>query len=230
MSQINKIRNKTTEELKQLISECTSKQEILRKLDINIKNAQALKLLITFIANNQIDITHHCMGNPLYKRYSEEIIQQMVDKSICWTDLMKMMGIRFSGNNIVTVKKLIKHYQIDTSHFDSKKAASQNNSGTRTLEDIFCKNSTAVRGTVKNRIINKNLMPYKCSGPNCTITNEWNNQPIMLHLEHKNGIGNDNRLENLCFLCPNCHSQTATFAGRNMIGKKRAKDGSFIQS
>jgi 5-methylcytosine-specific restriction endonuclease McrA len=35
-------------------------------------------------------------------------------------------------------------------------------------------------------------------------------------LHHINGDGRDNRLENLQFLCPNCHSQTENFAGRNV--------------
>jgi len=228
MTEIDKIRMKPVSELTLLISECTSKQEILRRLGINIKNAQALKYLINFIASHEINISHHCMGNPLHKRYSKETIQQLANESICWTDLMKHMDIRFSGNNIQTVRKLIKHYKTDVSHFDARKAAAQNNSGTRSYDDIFCENSTALRPTVKSRILSLNLIPYKCSGPQCTITDTWNGQPIVLHLEHINGVGNDNRLDNLCFLCPNCHSQTSTYAGRNVQGKKRAVDGSFI--
>ena len=43
----------------------------------------------------------------------------------------------------------------------------------------------------------------------------WNNKEIVLQLEHKNGNNTDNRLQNLEFLCPSCHSQTSTFTGRN---------------
>ena len=46
----------------------------------------------------------------------------------------------------------------------------------------------------------------------------WNGKKLVLQLEHKNGIHNDHRVENLCFLCPNCHSQTDTYSGKN-IGK-----------
>lgn len=49
----------------------------------------------------------------------------------------------------------------------------------------------------------------------------WNGQPLVLQLEHKNGINNDNRLENLAFICPNCHSQTPTYAGRNSVGMRK---------
>jgi hypothetical protein len=45
--------------------------------------------------------------------------------------------------------------------------------------------------------------------------NEWNNKPIVLELEHKDGNSENNLEENLCCLCPNCHSQTATYKSKN---------------
>ena len=57
---------------------------------------------------------------------------------------------------------------------------------------------------------------YHCA--ECGI-NEWRGRPLRLHLDHINGISNDNRFENLRLVCPNCHSQTDTYCGRNR--KKR---------
>jgi 5-methylcytosine-specific restriction endonuclease McrA len=70
----------------------------------------------------------------------------------------------------------------------------------------------ATRASVRKRIIQENLIPYKCD--ECKIS-EWNGQKLSLHLDHINGINGDNRIENLRFLCPNCHSLTSTYAGRN---------------
>lgn len=58
---------------------------------------------------------------------------------------------------------------------------------------------------------------------NCVIGNTWKGQKITLQLDHKNGIYNDNRIENIRFLCPNCHSQTGTFSGENLIKRKIKK-------
>ena len=143
---------------------------------------------------------------------------------------MRDMRITFRGNNINTVKTLVKYYSIDISHFDAKRASTENNRGTKKEFEILCVNSKVERSTLKNYILKHNLIPYACSGSNCAITDTWNGNPIVLHLEHKNGIGNDNRIENICFLCPNCHSQTVTYAGRNVLGSKRNKAGEFIHA
>lgn len=69
---------------------------------------------------------------------------------------------------------------------------------------------------VKKRLIEEGYLECKCSW--CGITDTWNGKPIVLHLDHINGVNNDHRLENLRLLCPNCHSQTDTYAGK---GKRK---------
>jgi hypothetical protein len=64
------------------------------------------------------------------------------------------------------------------------------------------------RCCILNNIRRYNLLEYKCD--ECLL-NEWNGKPIILDLDHINGINNDHRKSNLRYLCPNCHSQTNTF-------------------
>lgn len=68
------------------------------------------------------------------------------------------------------------------------------------------------------KLINKyDILPQQCS--ECGISAKWNGKPLTLHIDHINGVNTDNRLENLRRLCPNCHSQTDTFCGKNKINK-----------
>jgi len=78
----------------------------------------------------------------------------------------------------------------------------------------------ASRKVIRKQIVDENLLKYECAI--CSI-NEWFGQSISLHLDHINGINNDNRLENLRFLCPNCHSLTPTYCGKNNKSKPYKK-------
>jgi 5-methylcytosine-specific restriction endonuclease McrA len=69
------------------------------------------------------------------------------------------------------------------------------------------------RGNVKRRLLQEGLLRDECY--ECGITH-WFGEKLSLHLDHINGINDDNQLENLRMLCPNCHSQTETFSGRNV--------------
>lgn len=82
-----------------------------------------------------------------------------------------------------------------------------------TNEQVFIENSNYARHHIKERVISERLLEYKCES--CGNTGEWNGQKLVLQLEHKNGKNNDHRLENLGFLCPNCHTQTRTYAAKN---------------
>ena len=77
-------------------------------------------------------------------------------------------------------------------------------------EFLFTKNSNYNRDNLKRRIIAEELISYICAI--CHAEPYWKNKQLVLVLDHINGINNDNRLENLRFLCPNCNSQTETFA------------------
>lgn len=90
-------------------------------------------------------------------------------------------------------------------------------------EEIFIKNSIIKRPSGHKEKL-KEIIGYKCN--KCGLENEWQGKTIVLQLDHINGDNKDNRIENLRFLCPNCHSQTPTYCGRN-IKKIKNNDGLY---
>lgn len=84
---------------------------------------------------------------------------------------------------------------------------------------VFVEQSTYPRHLIKRRIIKDNLIPCICAI--CNQEPIWHSHPLVLQLDHINGVNNDNRLSNLRFLCPNCHSQQKTYAGKNKLNPIR---------
>lgn len=90
----------------------------------------------------------------------------------------------------------------------------------------FTENSTLSNENILRHGRRDNIFKETCY--ECDIK-DWNGKPIKLELDHINGINHDNRLENLRLLCPNCHSQTDTFRGRNInSGKIKVSDADLI--
>ncbi len=81
------------------------------------------------------------------------------------------------------------------------------------VEQLLVVGRTATkRNHLKLRLVGAGLKSNRCE--ECGIT-EWRERPLSMALHHRNGDRNDNRLANLQMLCPNCHSQTHNFGGRN---------------
>lgn len=65
---------------------------------------------------------------------------------------------------------------------------------------------------LRNRLIAEEILSYEC---NICKINEWNNEEISLQLDHIDGDSSNHNKSNLRLLCPNCHSQTNTWCGKN---------------
>ncbi len=88
------------------------------------------------------------------------------------------------------------------------------------MADLLVAGTYRGRFNLKLRLIREGLKENRCE--RCGLA-EWCGQPLTVALHHINGDRHDNRLENLEFLCPNCHAQTDNFAGRNGRGRVGAR-------
>lgn len=158
-------------------------------------------------------------SSPIWKPSREkfqEIIFQMESK----TDALNYFGLRNKGSNYKTLNNRIVLEKIDDSNLKIKKTKKNYDNSLIPLEKVMIENSSYARSALKKRILREKLLENKCS--NCGLEPYWDNKSLIMILDHINGISNDNRLENLRFLCPNCNSQTNTFAGRKL--KKATKN------
>lgn len=88
------------------------------------------------------------------------------------------------------------------------------------IEDLLVVGRRTSRSHLKKRLLKEGFKQNRCE--QCGIS-EWQGKPLSMQLHHVNGDGTDNRLENIVFLCGNCHSQTETYGGRN--GHRRRAPG-----
>jgi len=143
---------------------------------------------------------------------NSEELQNLIDTSSSYSDILRKL--KFNARTGGAYKTLIQRIREENLNCDALK----NNKTTLNrkkipLSSILSENSDYSRTHLKKRLIKENLLEYICS--ECGLTDLWNNKPLSLQLDHINGINNDNRLENLRFLCPNCHSQTENYAGKS---------------
>lgn len=154
------------------------------------------------------------MENKIYKLSDEQFVE-LLKKSSTISEVLFKLGYTVKGNSwgYSQIKRRMDDLNLDYSIFKGKSAVIKTNELNNVKkEDILKENCRHQRTVLRRYIIKNNLIPYKCAICGCI---EWQGKTLSLELDHINGINNDNRLENLRFLCPNCHSQTSTYGSRN---------------
>lgn len=154
-----------------------------------------------------------------FQQIPDEIFADAVANSEFIRDILITLGYsRNSGAMYPIIKQRIKRQNLDTSHLGFGRGKVTRRGGEATpkydLDEILVEKSTYSNGSyLKKRILEAGLLQEQCSV--CGLGPEWCGYPLTLQLDHINGINDDNRIENLRILCPNCHTQTNTYGSKN---------------
>ncbi|MBO3739700.1 HNH endonuclease signature motif containing protein [Actinoplanes flavus] len=145
------------------------------------------------------------------------MLTEAVAASTSMSGVLRHLDLRVSGGSHAHLRRRITQLGIDTSHFVGRvHVPGTRNPRRRGPDQILIERPLDAKRqapTVLRRALEDLDRPYRCT--ECGIDGSWNGRPLTLQVDHIDGRFWNCRAENLRFLCPNCHSQTANYAGRN---------------
>lgn len=153
-----------------------------------------------------------------YENYSIEELTVMCKESESYREFATKIGYApDGGSGIKAVQECIKKYNLDDSHFKGQGHTKNIGRFQTPIEKYLNNEQTITSYKLRNRLFAENYFEKKCQ--RCGNT-EWLGEPIPLELHHKDGNKNNNHLDNLEILCPNCHYFTNTYKTKNWSTQK----------
>lgn len=155
------------------------------------------------------------------RRWTKEQLSEAVKTSTSFRQVLSKLNLRQAGSNYVQLKKYISENSLKTKHFKGR-AWNKGLTGFHyyriPLEKVLIKNRYSQSYKLKKRLFVAGIKKEKCEI--CGWAQKTKDGRIPLELDHVNGKRIDNRIENLRILCPNCHSLTDSYRGRNIKHRK----------
>lgn len=211
----------TEAEARDAIDDATTWKQALEELGLRGSHGKNIATLRAWAARWGISTSHlsdRRGSKPTRVSYTEEQAREAIAGSLSWSESLRKLGYCPTGGNPPLLKRRAAEWGISTAHFDPY-AAARRRRPRRSLEEILVSDSTYARGHLKRRLYEAGLKERRCES--CGQGEMWQGQRISLILDHINGQRNDNRIENLQIVCPNCAASLETHCGRQNVSEPR---------
>ena len=150
-----------------------------------------------------------------WERFTRQEIEQFVSESYSYAELAKRCGYgEQSGSAIAEMHFVITQFNLDISHFTGQgwlKGKTYQSDKYVPFEE-YIQGGHAQTNKIRKKLLREGLKEHICE---CCLNTMWNNVPIPLEVHHKDGNKDNNDIDNLQLLCPNCHALTDTYKGKN---------------
>ena len=156
-----------------------------------------------------------------WEKFTRHEIEEFVKESYSFATLAEKLGYNKTGGSYLTsMKEMITELNIDISHFTGQGWLSGQTyeSGKYLPFDEYIKGESVQTNKIRIKLLREGLKEHICECCNNTL---WNNVPIPLEVHHKDGNKDNNTIDNLQLLCPNCHALTDNYKGKNTCKHKR---------
>jgi hypothetical protein len=151
------------------------------------------------------------------RKYTEKQLREAIQSSVSIREALQKLNIKAAGGNYYIFQKAVNYFNIDTSHFTGQNITGRKLPQRRkSIEDYITNKIPIQSNKLRKYLLESGTFKHECSS--CKLS-EWMGNPIPIELDHINGNNQDNSLENLRILCPNCHALTPTYRGKNIAIK-----------
>ena len=149
----------------------------------------------------------------VYRKYTREMLTAAVRESTSIAGVLRHLGLRQAGGTHAHISRAIKSFELDTSHFVRHQGGGHHRRlAPEALLVVLPPGSLRTKPHLLLRALLETGRDYACA--TCLNPGQWEGRRLVLQIDHRDGDFHNNLVENLRLLCPNCHSQTANFAGR----------------
>jgi hypothetical protein len=156
-------------------------------------------------------------------RYTEDEARAAIAASTSYAEALRRLGMRSAGGNWKTLKRYaLEVWRIPVGHFDPgahrRAALARGRVPPPAFAELLVAGTHRNRGNLKRRLYGAGIKQRRCEL--CGQGEEWRGRQMALILDHINGVADDNRLENLRIVCPNCAATLDTHCGRNIASTR----------